>query len=64
MTGREFVAVRRLSNAADHTLAEAGETCERIPADSLPALLASGKIRPVHETPAPPRPGPTGGDHG
>jgi hypothetical protein len=63
MTGREFVAVRRLSNAADHTLADAGETCERIPAESLPALLASGKIRPVHETPAPPRPG-SGGDHG
>lgn len=44
MNGKDYVALRRLSNAADDTLADVGESCEQVPAASLPALLASGKI--------------------
>ena len=44
--GEAFVAVHRLSNAEDETLAEVGETCERVPEVSLQPLLASGHIRP------------------
>lgn len=47
MTGKDFIALRRLSTKADETLALPGETCERVPDTSLPALLASGKIRAV-----------------
>lgn len=47
MKGSEYIAVRRLSNKADDTLAEVGETCERVPEQDLPILLAGGKIRPV-----------------
>lgn len=54
MNGKNFVALRRLSDASGRTLAEVGETCERIPAaksggtkaDALARLLASGKIAP------------------
>ena len=45
--GHAYRAIRRLSTKADETLAEAGQTCERVPAASLPALLASGKIEAV-----------------
>lgn len=47
MNGHDYIAVRRLSTRDDTTLALPGETCERIPVASLPALLASGKIRPI-----------------
>lgn len=47
MNGRDYRALRRLSTRDDETLANVGETCERVPAESLPALLASGKIAPV-----------------
>lgn len=54
MNGKDYRALRRLSNAKDETLAEVGETCERVPATSLPALLASGKIAPVLTKPRAP----------
>jgi hypothetical protein len=44
VTGRDYIALRRLSTKANETLADVGETCARVPVDSLPALLASGKI--------------------
>lgn len=47
MKGRDYRALRRLSNAANETLAEVGETCDRVPPESLPWLLQSGKIEPV-----------------
>lgn len=47
LIGSDYVAVRRLSDKDDRTLALVGETCERVPVESLPALLASGKIHPI-----------------
>jgi len=47
MNGQDYRAVRRLSTKADETLADVGETCERVPVESLPMLLASGKIARV-----------------
>ncbi len=47
LNGRDFRALRRLSTKDDRTLAEVGDTCERVPASSLAPLLASGKIEPV-----------------
>jgi len=47
LKGKNFRAVRRLSTAADETLAEEGETCERVPVQSLAPLLASGHIEPA-----------------
>ena len=44
MNGADYVALRRLSTRDDETLAVVGETCDRVPASSLPGLLASGKI--------------------
>ena len=49
--GSNFRALRRLSTKDDVTLALVGETCERVPASSLPALLASGKIVPIEPEP-------------
>ena len=49
LNGKDFRAVRRLSTKDDVTLAKAGDTCEKVPAESLPALLASGKIQPAVE---------------
>lgn len=49
--GKDFVALRRLSLADNTTIAEVGETCEKVPAapggtksEALSRLLASGKI--------------------
>jgi hypothetical protein len=61
MKGKDFVALRRLSDGDDRTIAAVGETCERVPppkaggtqADALAMLLASGKIAPVVPAPAP-----------
>lgn len=47
LNGKDFRALRRLSTKDDTTLADVGETCERVPATSLAALLASGKIEPA-----------------
>lgn len=55
LNGKDFIALRRLSDADDRTIADVGETCERVPApksggtpsDALALLLASGKIAPV-----------------
>ncbi len=54
LDGKDFIAVRRLSDRADNTIADVGETCERVPApmaggtvsDALRMLLGSGKIAP------------------
>lgn len=42
--GKDYRALRRLSDKDNVTLAEVGETCERVPVSSLAGLLASGKI--------------------
>jgi hypothetical protein len=47
LNGTHYRALVRLSTRANVTLAEPGETCEHVPAESLPMLLASGKIVPV-----------------
>lgn len=47
VNGSECIAVVRLSDADDATLAAPGETCERIPADSLGGLLEAGLIIPA-----------------
>jgi hypothetical protein len=44
LTGSDFRARVRLSNKADETLADVGETCARVPVSSLAWLLASRKI--------------------
>jgi hypothetical protein len=54
LAGAQFVANERLSNLADETLADVGDTCERVPASSLPWLLAQGRIRPADPMPARP----------
>ena len=48
-TGARTRAVRRLSTKDDRTLAEVGETCERVPASSLPGLLTIGAIELIVE---------------
>lgn len=47
MDGKGYRARVRLSTKDDQTLAEPGETCERVPVASLAALLASRKIEPA-----------------
>lgn len=44
MNGRDYVALVRLSDKADRTLADVGERCDRVPPASLPGLLESGRI--------------------
>lgn len=56
LNGADYVALRRLSDRDDRTLAQVGETCDRVPPASLPALLASGKIAPVVSKPDAPDP--------
>lgn len=54
----DFIAVRRLSDADNNTLAEVGQTCERVPAaksggtveEALLRLEASGHIRRVEQS--------------
>lgn len=57
LRGEDYRARRRLSDKDDRTLAEVGETCERVPVDSLSALLASGHIELAVERRAEPAPG-------
>ncbi len=48
LTGADYRAVTRLSNGDDTvTYAERGETCERVPVESLAGLLAHGYIAPL-----------------
>lgn len=47
MTGSDYIARVRLSDREDTTLAEVGQTCERVPDDSLPWLAEQGLIEPV-----------------
>ena len=48
LTGTDYRAVTRLSNGDDtETYAAIGETCERVPAESLPSLLQHGYIEPA-----------------
>lgn len=66
LQGKDFVALVRLSDGADHTLAAVGETCEKVPAgkhggtvaDTLRWLLESGLIAPVAMPLAAPAPDP------
>jgi len=51
MNGADYIALRRLSTTDDQTLALVGESCARVPASSLPGLLASGKIELSHADP-------------
>jgi len=45
--GKDYVAKVRLSDREDRTLAAIGETCERVPAESLEWLIADGHVEPV-----------------
>lgn len=47
MHGAEYVALTGLSAADGAPFAAVGETCERVPASSLPWLLRAGCIRRV-----------------
>jgi hypothetical protein len=47
MTGSDYRARVRLSTKDNATLAEVGESCTRVPASSLPLLLASRKIEAI-----------------
>ena len=40
LDGRDYIALTRISNLADDTTADVGETCARVPAADLPFLLA------------------------
>lgn len=51
VTGAAYRAVQRVSDAADRTLADVGDTCARVPATSLPWLLAAGAIVPNASAP-------------
>ena len=42
--GKDYVATVRLSEAGGATVAEAGETCERVNVVSLPWLIEQGLI--------------------
>ena len=63
MTGKDYIAVRRLVLWDRTVIAEIGETCERVPAsrhggtvaDALERLIASGKIAPAPVVPKPAR---------
>lgn len=44
MTGRDYVALVRLSTVDNVTLADVGERCDRVAASSLPWLLETNRI--------------------
>jgi hypothetical protein len=64
LNGKDFIAVVRLSDADDNTIAAVGDTCERVPAgkhggtvsDALEKLLVSGCIAPAPTPAVKPRP--------
>ncbi len=47
MNGRDYIAQGRLTDKAGDVVAEAGETCERVSAQSLTWLAEQGLIRPI-----------------
>ena len=47
MSGKDFIAVRRISTLEDDTLADVGATCERVPESDLGWLSEQGHIVPV-----------------
>ena len=47
MNGADYIATKRLSNLNDETVAEVGQTCERVNPDSLGWLLKQGLIVPT-----------------
>lgn len=59
LKGADFIALVRLSDGDNNTIAAVGETCERVPAgrhggtvsDALAKLLNSGCIAPVPVAP-------------
>jgi hypothetical protein len=44
LRGQDYRARRRIADVDNVTLVEVGDTCEKVPATALAALLASGKI--------------------
>ena len=53
MPGSDYIAVRRISNRADDTLAGVGETCDRVPAEALEWLAECGAIASASAVPPP-----------
>lgn len=47
MNGADYIATVRLSDKGDDTLAAPGESCDRVPAASLPWLLEQRLIVPA-----------------
>ena len=47
MTGADFIAVRRISNKADDTLAAPGQVCSKVPDEALAGLEARGAIQRI-----------------
>ena len=47
LNGQDFRAVTRISNKANETLANPGETCALVSADSLEWLLECGAIERI-----------------
>ena len=45
MNGADYIALTRISNRKNETLAATGETCERVPAESLGWLFGDGLIQ-------------------
>ena len=52
LDGMNFIATTRISNLVDDTIADVGETCERVPPDDLADLLHQGAIVPVDQADA------------
>ena len=52
LKGADYIATRRLSDIDDNTLADIGDTCERVPAVSMASLVKQGwiKKRPSKKT--------------
>lgn len=59
LNGKDFIALVRLSDREDRTIAHVGQTCEKVPAgkhggtasDALRKLLVSGLIAPAPAAP-------------
>lgn len=45
LNGADYVAIKRVSDVRNKTLAMPGETCERVPASALDWLLKQDHIR-------------------
>ncbi len=45
LSGADFVAIVRISNRENETLAAVGQTCERVPANALESLERRGRIK-------------------